>query len=352
MKGNRGWVDNRKYPIRDNDGNITGLFGVARDITALKQAETLIWRQASYDRLTDLPNRSLFFDRLSKSISQARRKSGYVGVLFLDLDGFKKVNGNYGHEAGDLVLKKVSNLWLPCLRDSDTLARMGGDEFAVILSDLHSPQDAALVAEKLIENLTEDLEIAKDVRCSVGVSIGISIYPMNGFEMDTLLSTADAAMYESKLNGKNSYTYSRAIANSDTQVKEWIKLEKSHLLGIPEIDNQHRKLAHIVNKLNCAASHGCEYSKTDELIAELMLFTRHHFETEHRLMVEYKYPKIGSHDKEHDNLIEEMRLMMADFHKGNDLLVLQKVKDWLSEHILYTDKPMAEFILKQRNTDL
>ena len=69
-------------------------------------------------------------------------------------------------------------------------------------------------------------------------------------------------------------------------------------------------------------------------------------------MVEYKYPKIGSHDKEHDNLIEEMRLMMADFHKGNDLLVLQKVKDWLSEHILYTDKPMAEFILKQRNTDL
>lgn len=197
-------------PIWDSSGNIIGASTIARDITEQKKSSELIWHQANFDQLTDLPNRSLFFDRLAKELSQAKRTQKHVALLFLDIDRFKPVNDNYGHEAGDVVLKTVAQRWQACVREVDTIARLGGDEFAVIVGELDSPEGVSLVAEKLIQSLVPKILLPDGQECSVGTSVGISIYPTNATSSDVLLSTADVAMYKSKARGRNTYTFSDA----------------------------------------------------------------------------------------------------------------------------------------------
>ncbi|MDQ6968821.1 MAG: GGDEF domain-containing protein, partial [Mariprofundaceae bacterium] len=175
--GKEGWIDNHKYPINDKQGEIIGLFGVARDITEQKLAENYAFHQGNYDSLTDLPSRALFFDRLSLEVSKARRSNNSIGLLFLDLDGFKEVNDRFGHDAGDQVLVSVTQRWLACLRNTDTLARIGGDEFAIIISDIQDANIAGSISRKMINALSSTISILSNQECQVGVSIGISIYP-------------------------------------------------------------------------------------------------------------------------------------------------------------------------------
>jgi diguanylate cyclase (GGDEF)-like protein/PAS domain S-box-containing protein len=202
-------------PILDKDGKVIGFSKIARDISLQKRSSRLVWDQTNFDQLTNLPNRSLFFDRLSKELLQTRRSNKHLALLFLDLDGFKPVNERYGYDAGDSVLKVVANRWLACVREADTVARLGGNEFAVILGDLGKPDETLLVAEKLIQALALKIPLAFGRECRIGTSVGISIYPDNATAMDSLLSTADAAMYESKKRGGNTYTFSDAIASKE-----------------------------------------------------------------------------------------------------------------------------------------
>ena len=166
-----------------------------------------MWHQAMSDTLTGLPNRPMFFDRFNKELLRAKRNDRSVALLFLDLDGFKVVNDQYGHEAGDIVLKKVAQLWVEMVREVDTVARLGGDEFAIIIGDLESTSSARSVAEKLIGALKSKIALPNGSQCQVGVSIGIAFYPNNGIEINKLLAAADEAMYQSKLSGKNTLTF-------------------------------------------------------------------------------------------------------------------------------------------------
>ncbi|MFZ2309794.1 MAG: sensor domain-containing diguanylate cyclase [Rhodoferax sp.] len=187
-----------------------GLFFVfTKDLTDRKRTEELTWHQANFDNLTDLPNRALLFDRLSKECALARRNNSGVALLFADLDGFKRVNDQFGHDAGDQVLREVARRWLACVREADTVARLGGDEFAIVLGGMQESSAAAIagMAEKIIASLVPEIQLASGATCRVGVSIGISIYPGDAPEVDTLLNLADAAMYESKARGKNSFTF-------------------------------------------------------------------------------------------------------------------------------------------------
>lgn len=180
--------------------------GIVRDITERKQAEQKIAHLAHYDYLTDLPNRALFLNRLEHSILLARRNKYKAAVLFLDLDGFKQVNDTLGHETGDLLLQEVAKRLKSIIRESDTVARVGGDEFTFVLNNVESNKDAALVADKIIATLSEPFDL-KGQQCRVGGSIGIAMYPDDSDDLDRLVKQADEAMYLAKQSGKNNHKF-------------------------------------------------------------------------------------------------------------------------------------------------
>jgi diguanylate cyclase (GGDEF)-like protein/PAS domain S-box-containing protein len=193
-------------PVKDANGDILRFVAVKRDVTARKHLEQRLQRMAHYDDLTGLPNRTLFFDRLDYTLAQAKRNGNLFALLFIDLDGFKRVNDTLGHEAGDNLLQEVAKRLTQCVRESDTVARVGGDEFAIILSGIVQATDAGQIAEKIIEALGIPI-FPGTLRCKVGASIGISLFPTDGVDRETLLNRADAAMYRTKEQGKNAYSY-------------------------------------------------------------------------------------------------------------------------------------------------
>jgi diguanylate cyclase (GGDEF)-like protein/PAS domain S-box-containing protein len=174
------------------------------DISDRKRAEEQIEYHAYHDVLTHLPNRRLFTDRLAVNLTRARRSGRPLGVMFIDLDHFKNINDTLGHTAGDELLLEMSQRLRRCVREDDTVARLGGDEFTIILADLRHPEDAAHVAQKVIEAVQKPLKLGA-VPVEVSASIGIAIYPVDGADAETLLRNADSAMYRAKDSGRNNY---------------------------------------------------------------------------------------------------------------------------------------------------
>ena len=175
-----------------------------RDVTARLDAEEQIEFQAYHDALTHLANRRLFVERLEMALLGARRGRTNVAVLFMDLDRFKSINDTLGHDVADSLLVEIANRLRSCVRQTDTVARHGGDEFTVLLSDLHQPEDAAQVAEKILEKVIEPVVIGTN-SIEISVSIGIAVYPHDGSDIETLLRNADDAMYRAKQAGRNNY---------------------------------------------------------------------------------------------------------------------------------------------------
>jgi diguanylate cyclase (GGDEF)-like protein len=175
-------------------------------LTRLKQTNEQVTYLANHDPLTDLPNRTLFYDRLNQALARARRDEEAIAVLFLDLDGFKPINDTLGHDAGDKLLQEVAKRMLACVRDSDTVARMGGDEFTVILCNLRPPLSSEHVAKKIIDAIALPFAL-NGKECSITASIGISLYPDNGEAAAMLVKLADAAMYLAKNSGRNCYRF-------------------------------------------------------------------------------------------------------------------------------------------------
>ncbi|WP_327124450.1 putative bifunctional diguanylate cyclase/phosphodiesterase [Nitrincola sp. A-D6] len=192
--------------LHDDEGQITEFVSVFSDITSRKEAEANIRHQAYYDALTQLPNRSLLLDRLEVAIITAERDQQMISVLFIDLDRFKYVNDTLGHEHGDELLMEVSKRLTQCVRESDTVARFGGDEFVILLHNIQSDRDAALVAEKIIRKLSDPFTLAgRDI--IIGASIGLAMYPGESDDPDTLLRNADLAMYRAKQTGRNRFQF-------------------------------------------------------------------------------------------------------------------------------------------------
>lgn len=176
--------------------------GIVRDITERKLAEKKIAHLAHYDYLTDLPNRALFLDILDRSISLARRNKHKAAVMFLDLDGFKKINDTLGHDAGDLLLKGVAGRLRQTIRESDSVARVGGDEFVLLLNNIATEANAALVAAKILTALSVPIDLNGQPG-QVGGSIGLSLFPDDAKDTRELVKQADEAMYLAKQSGKN-----------------------------------------------------------------------------------------------------------------------------------------------------
>ncbi|MBU5612042.1 sensor domain-containing diguanylate cyclase [Geomonas azotofigens] len=179
---------------------------IFRDITERKLAKARLETLAHYDSLTSLPNRVLFFDRLKHALSEAKRYHHPMALMYLDLDCFKEINDRFGHAAGDAVLLEAGQRLKDCVRACDMVARMGGDEFTIILTKMAEPQDAAVVAGRIIEAFAPPF-LVEGEEAGVGVSIGVCIYPACGDDLDGMVRSADGAMYRAKQDGKNVYRF-------------------------------------------------------------------------------------------------------------------------------------------------
>jgi diguanylate cyclase (GGDEF)-like protein len=177
---------------------------IARDITERRQIEKQLTHMATHDSLTGLPNRILFNDRLANAMENTNRNMKRLAVMILDLDGFKVINDTLGHAAGDSLLTMVSERLRSILRRSDTIARMGGDEFMILLPDINPGDDIGLIAQKVLAAFEEPFMLDEH-RTGITVSIGIAVYPVDGDVSDTLIQNADKSMYAAKEKGGNRY---------------------------------------------------------------------------------------------------------------------------------------------------
>jgi diguanylate cyclase (GGDEF)-like protein/PAS domain S-box-containing protein len=230
-------------PLVDPGGRIVGFASLVQDVTERLNTERTIHYMAHHDALTGLPNRRLMQDRLNQAIMQARRKQRHVGVLFLDLDRFKLLNDTLGHDTGDYILKDVARRLASCVREVDTVSREGGDEFVVVLPDLERPENARIVADKILREFSRPVEIGgQDIH--ITTSIGIAHYPNDATDVNHLLKHADSAMYQAKDSGRNTvrfytsdlnYLLSRRL-EVEGRLRKGIEQEEFFLRYQPQVD--------------------------------------------------------------------------------------------------------------------
>lgn len=199
-------IENKVTVLRDADGDITGSVLAFHDVSAARATSREMSHLAQHDFLTGLPNRMLFNDRLGQAISLAERQSKQLAVMFVDLDHFKKINDSLGHAVGDALLQSVAGRLLACVRRTDTVSRLGGDEFLILLSQLEHGEDAAVSARKVLRALAAP-HIIDGKSIDTNVCVGLSTYPCDGLDAESLMSKADIAMYEAKQGGRNTFRF-------------------------------------------------------------------------------------------------------------------------------------------------
>ena len=215
LGGAEEWLDWEIQPWRNQHDDIAGYLMFAEIVTDTVEAKQKLKNEraqeqmlAYHDALTGLPNRQLFHDRLNMALAQAYRELGRVALMFLDLDGFKAVNDNLGHDAGDMLLKQVAGRLQECIRQTDTAARLGGDEFTLVLAGVKNKEDVDMLAQKVIKLVSDPYDLGGQV-ARISTSIGISLYPDNTNSAADMIKQADEAMYEAKKSGKNTYRYAQ-----------------------------------------------------------------------------------------------------------------------------------------------
>jgi diguanylate cyclase (GGDEF)-like protein/PAS domain S-box-containing protein len=221
--------------IKGESGVAKEFVAVFSDITKHKENEEQIRYQANYDALTGLPNRSLLSDRLNQAIASAHRENWMLAVLFVDLDHFKVVNDTFGHVVGDELLQLVSARVKACLRESDTVARFGGDEFIILLQDVTEMDSVAHVASNIIEQITRVFSLyGREIY--IGASIGITVYPDDAVNADSLLRNADMAMYQAKERGRNTYQFFTASMQQHTLERRQLELDLRQAIKRDELE--------------------------------------------------------------------------------------------------------------------
>ncbi len=204
--GHIGWIESMCVPILDDNNQMSGALGINRDITTRVEETRRLHDRAHYDELTQLPNRYLLLDRLNHLIERSERNKSKFTLFYIDLDRFKTINDTKGHAFGDKVLKETASRLLQSIRSSDTVARIGGDEFIVILENTSDINDISMMAETIIKKISEPCSIdGEDIQISC--SIGIANYPENGITTDALLLYADKGMYKSKRKERGTYHF-------------------------------------------------------------------------------------------------------------------------------------------------
>lgn len=340
------------------------LFSIIHDITERKLAEAQIHNLAFYDALTQLPNRRLLYDRLDQEIITSKRNGHFGALIFLDLDNFKPLNDTYGHKVGDLLLIEVARRIESCIRETDTVARFGGDEFVVMLGALdkdaiESENQACIVAEKIRAKLSEpyllpidhDNENLLEHHCSSSIGLVIFNYPANREE---LLKASDGAMYQAKKEGRNRFVVSRYVglgddAERDTSILH-LNWHDSYECGESTIDEEHRKLFELANALIESVFSQDGSSKQFEMeLEKLLTHVIQHFADEEAILADNNYPDLEAHKRAHKLLIEHALQLRESAVAGG--VSIGDLMDFLADevvaqHMLKTDRQFYSLFKK------
>lgn len=333
--------------VKGESGKITHYVGTFTDITDKKAAEDAIRHLAFYDALTELPNRMLLNDRLQQALVAAKRDDGRLALLFLDLDKFKPINDTYGHDVGDQLLKEAARRILACVRESDTVARIGGDEFIVLLRAVEDKHDAIGVAEKIRATLGRTFAL-KEHRLEVSSSIGIALYPAHGSDAFALAKNADVAMYQAKNAGRNAVR----IFSPDTQADEpeesadgskpLVRLvwRAAYNSGNPVIDQEHRELFRLANVLlEKTVAQNDEPIGFDVAFDALLKHLAEHFGHEESILASYNYEHLTEHANEHKTILNNALALREQAKKS--IISVGKLVEFLVSEVV------ARHLLKQ-----
>ncbi|MDD2651711.1 MAG: EAL domain-containing protein [Sulfurimonas sp.] len=233
--------------IHDKKGELTNYISIVNDISEKKQKETLIHNLAYFDSLTELPNRALFQERISRKISSLKRSGKKMALFFIDMDNFKNINDTFGHFTGDRFLIEVARLMNALLREQDTLARLGGDEFTIAVEDVESLVDIASIAQKIVDAFDKPIKIG-DKNLYTGASVGISIYPDDAKNYEELVKAADTAMYQVKEGGKNGYQFYTQTMNEKVMQRMHIENDLRSAIAKDEFFLVYQPKVNIVTK--------------------------------------------------------------------------------------------------------
>jgi len=301
--------------LHANDaGELVSVLGVTRDISERKASEEMMHNLAFYDALTKLPNRRLLQDRLQQAMITAHREQQKMALLFIDLDHFKPVNDQYGHQTGDWLLKMVARRMINCVRESDTVARLGGDEFVVLLPGPIEKEQVLPIAEKIHSRLNQSFEMSDGTPLSIACCIGIALYPEHGKTQKQLLKHGDQAMYQAKESGRNQIQFFTPVLTRpeleqpDGQPHQLVRLhwKNSYECGTTAIDEEHRQLFELANVLlNAALEQQHATDSIQDSLATLLAHTAEHFHHEEELLAAIDYPELQSHRLEHQRLLEQ-----------------------------------------------
>ncbi len=300
--------------IKASDGRITHYVGTLRDITERKQLEDEVKKLAYYDPLTRLPNRRLFNDRLSQTLARAKRAQSRMALMFIDLDKFKPINDQHGHETGDWVLEAVARRIESCLRASDTVARVGGDEFLVLLPDIQTDEDSLAVAEKICAALMLPLITPNQLSLQASASIGIAIYPDHANTERDLLHLGDLAMYRAKNKGGNAVELCSLSAkpqdsddlSSAEQSVVRLMWKATFACGQKAIDHEHRELFRLSNiLLGKMVKRIEEPIQFEEAFDALLAHVVEHFAHEEEILQDHGYEHLQEHAQIHQSLVAQ-----------------------------------------------
>lgn len=241
--GEKYWCELSMAPVNDSFGKVRHYVCIHNEITERREMEQQLVMQATHDSLTELPNRVLLIDRVEQAILKAKKKKGILAFLFLDLDRFKMTNDTLGHTIGDKLLQSISNRLLVATTDLDTVARFGGDEFVILLQDIHSEKQAEQFVEELLLQVEKPIQVDQH-NLKITGSIGISFYPKDGIDYESLMKSADLSMYHAKDHGRNNYCVYEAEMNRrvinrmqlDTALRDALKKNEFYLVYQPLID--------------------------------------------------------------------------------------------------------------------
>lgn len=327
--------------LRNAQGEIEGYLGVAADITERTLAAAKFARMAHYDHLTRLPNRRLLHDRLQVAITQARRDQLRLAMMLVDLDKFKPVNDQHGHSVGDLLLKTVARRMLSCLRESDTLARVGGDEFVVILPAISSENDAVRVAEKIRVELNRPFDLPGGYKVEIACSIGIAVFPDHATDEKNLSKKADDAMYIAKEKGRNRvYLLNDGLVEDEQKETGARDLSfmrmvwhRSYRCGNEIIDREHRELFDRANTLiHAAMADTGSGEKVAVALDEMISSITHHFVSEEDVLAALHYPLLLDHRHKHQGLVEQALDLRRRSERGD--LRLGELVAFLSQEVV------------------